>query len=297
MKKLLAVLLTGVMCMGLTSCDNEKEDVDDEEEIVEHDVDDEETDDEDDTSDKSYKEKDEKKSVDSDWEYIKDKGVINVGVTDFYPLNYRDSNGEWIGFDTEFAQAVGKKLGIDVEFVEISWDEKETELASKNIDCIWNGLVLTDEKKDVFRFTDAYMSDEPVLFAKTTIKNLKDVSGKRIVVVEGSVGEKTIAEHFENNECISVASTEIALEYVDYGEADVAVVSSVDAYGLTEVKNGIFEELESTHMGYDKVFYAVAFRKDSDACEKINEAIKSLKKNGELEKIAREYGLSNCLAD
>ena len=87
-------------------------------------------------------------SEESDWADISAKGEMTIGMTLFAPMNYYDENNEFVGFDTELAQAVGEKLGIDINFVEINWDSKEIELNSKNIDCIWNGMCSTKERGD-----------------------------------------------------------------------------------------------------------------------------------------------------
>ncbi|NLG04884.1 MAG: transporter substrate-binding domain-containing protein, partial [Clostridia bacterium] len=86
-------------------------------------------------------------SADSDYEYIKNKGTMIIGITMYPPMNFMDKDNKLTGFDTEFAEAVCKKLGIKAEFVEINWDSKEVELNSKNIDCIWNGMCITEDRK------------------------------------------------------------------------------------------------------------------------------------------------------
>ena len=84
---------------------------------------------------------------DSDVAYIQDKGSLIVGITDFAPMDYKDENGDWIGFDADMAKLVAEKLGVEVEFIEIDWDNKIMELDAKNIDVVWNGMTLTDEVK------------------------------------------------------------------------------------------------------------------------------------------------------
>ena len=84
--------------------------------------------------------------TEGDLAYIKDKGELTIGITLFAPMNYEDENQELIGFETEFAEAVCAKLGVDANFVEINWNSKEIELNSKNIDCIWNGMTITEER-------------------------------------------------------------------------------------------------------------------------------------------------------
>ena len=87
-------------------------------------------------------------SADGDWAYIKDKGEMVIGITYFEPMNYMDENGELTGFETEFATKVCDQLGVKPKFQKIDWDSKEVELNAKTIDCIWNGLTITDERKE-----------------------------------------------------------------------------------------------------------------------------------------------------
>ena len=72
----------------------------------------------------------------SDLEYIIDKGKLVVGITDFAPMDFKDDAGKWVGFDAEMAEAFGKSIGVEVEFIEIDWDSKEMELENKSIDCV-----------------------------------------------------------------------------------------------------------------------------------------------------------------
>lgn len=109
---------------------------------------------------------DEVKADESDWEYIKAKGTLVVGITLFAPMNYYDANGELIGFETEFAKAVAEKLGLKVEFQVIDWDSKETELNSKNIDCIWNGLTIDKERMETMQISIPYMENKQVVVTK-----------------------------------------------------------------------------------------------------------------------------------
>ena len=102
----------------------------------------------------------------SDWEYIKNKGKLIVGITLFAPMNYKDDKGELVGFETEFAEAVGAKLGIEVVFQEIDWNSKETELASKNIDCIWNGMTITPEREENMQISIPYMENKQAVVVK-----------------------------------------------------------------------------------------------------------------------------------
>ncbi len=106
------------------------------------------------------------KADESDWEYIQKKGTLVVGITLFAPMNYNDENGELTGFETEFAKAVAAKLGVEVEFVVIDWDSKETELNAKNIDCIWNGMTINEERLETMEITIPYMENKQVVVVK-----------------------------------------------------------------------------------------------------------------------------------
>lgn len=100
---------------------------------------------------------------DSDVAYIQNKGSLIVGMTDFEPMDYKDDKGEWIGFDADMAKLVAEKLGVEVQFVEIDWDNKIMELDSKNIDVVWNGMTLTDEVTSSMECTNAYCNNAQVV--------------------------------------------------------------------------------------------------------------------------------------
>ncbi len=102
-------------------------------------------------------------AADGDIAYIQDKGVLIVGITDFAPMDYKDDNGEWIGFDADMAKLVAEKLGVEIQFVEIDWDSKIMELDSKSIDVVWNGMTLTDEVLGAMECTNAYCNNAQVV--------------------------------------------------------------------------------------------------------------------------------------
>ena len=104
-----------------------------------------------------------KADADSDMAYVKDKGKLVVGITDFAPMDYKDDNGEWIGFDADMAKVVADRLGVECQFVEIDWDNKIMELDSKNIDVVWNGMTLTDEVTNAMECSNAYCNNAQVI--------------------------------------------------------------------------------------------------------------------------------------
>ena len=102
----------------------------------------------------------------SDVAYIQDKGTLIVGITEFEPMDYRDENGEWIGFDADMAKLVAEKLGVEIEFIVIDWNNKIMELDSKNIDVVWNGMTLTDEVTSSMECTNPYVNNAHVVVTK-----------------------------------------------------------------------------------------------------------------------------------
>ena len=102
----------------------------------------------------------------SDMEYIKNKGTMVVGITIYRPMDYQDENGQWIGFDAEFAKLVAEELGVEAKFVVIDWTKKFTELAIKEIDCIWNGMTITAEREENMSIPIPYMQNKQVKVVK-----------------------------------------------------------------------------------------------------------------------------------
>ena len=101
--------------------------------------------------------------ADSEVAAIQSKGTLVVGITDFAPMDYKDADGNWIGFDADMAKAFAESLGVDVEFVEIDWDNKVLELNSQAIDCVWNGMTLTDEVTSSMNCTNPYFKNAQVV--------------------------------------------------------------------------------------------------------------------------------------
>ncbi len=100
---------------------------------------------------------------DSDVAYIQGKGTLIVGITEFAPMDYKDENGNWIGFDADMARKVAESLGVEAQFVVIDWDNKVMELDSKNIDVVWNGMTLTSEVTNAMECTNAYCNNAQVI--------------------------------------------------------------------------------------------------------------------------------------
>ena len=133
-------------------------------------------------------------AADSDLAYIQSNGKMVIGYTVYEPMNYTDADGSFTGFDTELATAVCEKLGVEPEFVEINWDTKVVELDAKSIDCIWNGMTLTDDIMANAATTKAYAKNAQVVVVKegTAYTSTADLAGKTVVAEAGSAGEAAI---------------------------------------------------------------------------------------------------------
>lgn len=233
----------------------------------------------------------------SDFAYIKDKGEMIIGITLFAPMNYEEK-GELTGFETEFAKAVCAKLGVTPKFQEIDWNSKEIELNAKNIDCIWNGMTVTDERKQNMSLTDSYMNNKQVIVAKkeNVEKFSKSVDGANIVAENGSTGEELIGEDefFASAKYTAVDSQAKGLTDVLAGTADAVVVDYVLSIG--SIGEGTdFADLALVNKEFKRDEYAVAFRKGSDVTKEVNAVIKELAADGTLKKLAEKYKLGEML--
>ena len=172
-----------------------------------------------------------------DWAKIKAKGKLIVGITDYKPMDYLDENGEWIGFDADYARAVCEKLGVAVEFKEIDWDNKLISLAAGEIDCIWNGMTITDAIENQADCTAPYMYNTQVAVIKKEnadkYKDLASLAGASIAVESGSAGETVIAENAALAAGLKPVTAQVdALMEVASGASEVAVVDMTLAKAL-----------------------------------------------------------------
>ena len=103
---------------------------------------------------------------DSDVQYIKDKGTLVIGITEFEPMDYQDADGNWIGFDADMAKLVAEKLGVEPVFTVINWDNKVFELNGKGIDVVWNGMTITTAAQESMECTNAYCNNAQVIVTK-----------------------------------------------------------------------------------------------------------------------------------
>ena len=242
-------------------------------------------------------------AADSDWAKIESNGTMKIGITYFEPMNYFDDNGELTGFETEFATAVCEKLGVTPEFVEINWDSKIMELQAQTIDCIWNGMTITPELQEALTISDPYIKNYQVVVIRSdnadVYTSTADLVGKTVEAEAGSAGEAAIIgegadESLKQAEYISAAKQTNTLLEVKTGAADAAVLDFVLAGAM--VGQGDYSDLmiiPDLQLSVEE--YGVGFRKDSDAAEKVNEAMQALIEDGTLNTLAEKYDLAELL--
>lgn len=238
----------------------------------------------------------------SDWKYIEKKGEMVIGITLFAPMNYYDENNNLTGFETEFATEVCKRLGVTPKFQIIDWDSKETELNSKNIDCIWNGMTVTDERRQTMDITTEYMQNKQVIVTtRDKVANYAEAEafvGAVVVAEKGSAGEEVAQSEnlFSGSTYTAVDSQAKALLEVKSGTADVAIIDYVMTIGSIGAGTDYEDLVIIDQYEFAPEEYGVAFRKNSpETLDKVNAVIDEMKMDGTLDEIAAKYKLDELL--
>lgn len=257
MKKLLAILMAAVMCVGLAACGTQNEATD-------------------------------------DYTYITEKGNMIIGITDYAPMDFPDENGEWTGFDAEFARIACEKLGVTPEFIVIDWDNKELELDAKAIDCIWNGMTLTDKVEKAMDCSVPYVKNaQVVVMTKDKVEAYTDADSMKelkFVAEAGSAGEDAIKDSGLDANYTAVTAQTDALMEVASGSADACVIDITMANAMTGEGTSYAQLASGIELTTEE--YVIGFRKGGNMVEKINEIIAELKADGTLTKLAEKYELT-----
>lgn len=227
--------------------------------------------------------------AETDAEYVKAKGTLVVGITDFEPMDYKNEAGEWIGFDADLAKAFAESLGVKAELIEIEWDNKILELDGKTIDCVWNGMTLTDEVKAAMETSNAYANNaQVVVLPAAKAQDYPDVaslSALTFAVEAGSAGEKEITALGYN--ATPVTNQAAALMEVAAGTSDAAVIDALMAAAMVG-EGTSYADLTYT-LALNSEEYGVGFRKGSDLAAALNDFLKAAYEDGSLMQIAEIY--------
>ena len=231
---------------------------------------------------------------DSDMAYVQEKGKLVVGITDYAPMDYKDENGNWTGFDAEFAQMFAEELGVEVEFFVLAdWGKKFFELSSKNIDVIWNGMTITDDVKLNTNCSDPYVVNAQVLVMKAdVVGNYTDTASLNdltIAVESGSAGEAVVQSLGLEN-IVAVQDQGAAVMEAAAGTSDACVIDITMAYAMTG-EGTSYADL-GIGLSLTEEFYGVGFRKGSDLTAKFNEFMAKAMGDGTLDALAAKYNLT-----
>ena len=233
--------------------------------------------------------------TDSDLAYVQEKGTLVVGITEFDPMDYRDENGEWIGFDADMAKAFAESLGVTAEFQLIEWDNKVLELDGKAIDVVWNGMTLTDEVLSAMECSNAYCNNAQVVILPADVAeqypDAASMAGLNFAVESGSAGEDMAIENGFAYTPVTDQAT--AVLEVSSGTCDAAIIDSLMAAAMVG-EGTSYADLTYT-ISLNSEEYGVGFRKGSDLCEALNEFFAAAYADGTMQEIAETYGVTAAL--
>lgn len=232
--------------------------------------------------------------VDDSLQKILDKGEFVMGFDEnFPPMGYKDENGELTGFDVELAQEVAKHMNINVKLQPINWKAKEMELNSGNVDVLWNGFTITDERKEALLMSDPYMQNEQVVVVTkdSPIKKLADLAGKKLAVQDGSSAQAAIADNPELaasiGEQVNFTDNVMAMMDVYSGNTDALAVDSIVADYYLAKDPGKYVILEETLAPEE---YGIGFRKGEEAfMNAVMDALKKMKEDGTAAQISEKW--------
>ena len=258
MKKLVALMLSLIMVLSLAACGSSKDQ--------------------------------------TDLEAVKEKGKLIVGITDYAPMDFKEKgNDEWVGFDADMARAFAKELGVEVEFVEIEWDNKILELDSGAIDCVWNGMTLTDEVKDGMDCSNAYCNNSQIVIVPADVADkYQTVESLADLVFDVEVGSAGKAQAEANNlEYKEVDTQAKALFEVKSKTANAAIIDALMAGAMVGGDTDYADLTYTVSLGDEE--FGVGFRKGSDLVKALNDFFAASYEDGSMMKCAEKYGVQAAI--
>lgn len=232
--------------------------------------------------------------VQSDLEYVQKKGTLVVGITDYAPMGYH-SGEAWIGFDVDLADTFADSIGVTLELEEIDWNKKTELLENGSIDCIWNGMTMTEELQETISCSEPYLSNAQVVVLRSSevaqYQTVEACQHLLFAVEAGSTGEALLKEM--KYRYTTYPTQMEALQSVREKKADAAVIDVIMA--SSNVGDGQeFEDLDfNISLNDEKI--CVGFRKDSDLTEKVNEFLEAAYENGRIHSLADKYEIKDAV--
>lgn len=222
---------------------------------------------------------------------------IKIGVDMLKPFFYIDQNGDYKGIDAEIAVKACELAGYQPQFVSISWSDRDEYLEKGEVDCLWSAFC-KDGREDKYLWTDTYLNSKLKAIAeeKCPSKSFEDFKGPGgIAMRAGSKVEEIMISgtdpRFENLDIYSCGTFEMAETAFIKGYADALAGHEVVLKQLVEENPGLYRYLDGTILD---ARLGVAFRKEDgqEKCEKIDKALKKIKKDGSISQIAKKYGMN-----
>ncbi len=237
-------------------------------------------------------------SADADvsWQTIEDKGSFTLGFDEtFAPMGFKDESGKHVGFDLDLAAEVASRLGLELKLQPIDWDSKELELANGNIDVIWNGLTITDERLEKMLFSDPYMNNRQIVIvaADSGIKSIADLAGKSVAAqVESSAMQAIEAQPDVKDtfgELIESPDYVEALMELKQGSVDAVVIDEImGRYYIAQDADSSFYGVLSDNFGEEQ--YGIAFRlEDKSFRDKVQETLTAIINDGKGAEISEKW--------
>lgn len=221
-----------------------------------------------------------------------DKDTLVIGFDDtFVPMGFKDDNGEYTGFDVELAKAVGDKMGKTLEFQPIDWTMKESELNNGNIDMIWNGYSVTDERKKSVNFSKSYLKSRQVIITlkDSNIKFKEDLKDKTVAAQDQSSAIDAIGEYKDNfKSLVTFETNDAALRDLEAGRCDAVVADEVLSRYYITIKGEEKYKILDDNFGEEE--YAVGLRKsDTNLLDKLNTAYDEVVEEGTAKEISEKW--------
>lgn len=231
---------------------------------------------------------------DRSWEKVKQKGEFVMGLDEkFPPMGFRNEKNELIGFDIDLATEVCSRLGIKLKLQPINWDAKEQELNTGNIDCIWNGFTMTEERKNKILFTKPYMNNRQVLIvmSDSVLSEFSDFAGKKLGLQAASSAVDALdkSEEFKSKlgKVIEFDENMIALMDMEKGGVDAVLMDEIVARYYIQMKNKGYRVLDQELATEE---YGIGFRKnDSSLMQMFQETLEAMAKDGKVAEISDKW--------
>jgi len=231
---------------------------------------------------------------DNSLQSILDKKQLVMGLDDsFPPMGFRNEQNEIVGYDVDLAKEVAKRLGVELVLQPIDWNAKEQELNTGEIDCIWNGFTITDERKKNLLFTPPYLKNAQVIVVKgnSSVNTLKDLAGKTAGTQAGSASIEAIddAPEFKASlkQLVQYKDFLTALMDLDVGGTDAVVIDLVVANDNINRSGKNFRILNE-RLGEEE--FGIGFRKNDKAlADKVWAILLEMAKDGTVAQIATKW--------